>query len=323
MTEFDGRTEIERKLAEEARIASPPGPQDANGNAEPGVAQAWPPGPLPPTPTAAPPPAKPSTLERWKDKGGVLGTIAAGLLFLVKVFGPIFALLGKLKFLVVFKTIFLTFGSMALSIWAYSTQFGWRFAVGLVLLIFFHECGHAFAGLLKGNKPGIMVFVPFMGAFVTLKGMGRDIEEDAFVGIMGPVFGTIGGLVCVGLFALTHDPFYLSLAYFNFFMNLFNLAPTVPLDGGWIVPLFSPKLLAVGAVLMVVFGFRNPMIWVLGLMSLPRIVSGWKADPKTQPYYAVPTKSRIVYGFAYVGLAAFLGVLMMACHAQLEALMGR
>ncbi len=350
MSDYDGRTEIERKLDEEERLrrraeahaAAQALLANQGSLSESAQTATWPPASetpvFVPQPGSAatnqpldasgaalrtPPPAKPSVLHRWKDQGGILGAIATGLLFVFKFLAPAFAVLGKLKFLLVFKTIALTFGSMALSMWAYSTQFGWRFGVGLVLLIFFHECGHAIAGMMKGIKPGIMVFIPFMGAFVTLKGMGRTIEQDAFIGIMGPVFGAIGGLICVALYAVTEDPFFLSLAYFNFFMNLFNLAPTVPLDGGWIVPLFSPKLLAVGAILMVVFGFRNPMIWVLGFMSLPRIIGGWKADPATQPYYAVSTKAKVGYGFAYVGLAAFLGIAMMACSGQLEAFLGR
>lgn len=314
MTERDERTEIERKLEEEAAARKTAAIATEPVTFVPYSGSAAPNTPLDPESgaalrTAGSVPARPSTLHRTKDRGGVIGWIAGALLLLFKYIAP------ALKFVLLLKPFLLTFGTMAVSMWAYSTQFGWRFGVGLVLLIFFHECGHATAGIIKGHKPGMMVFVPFMGAFVTTKGFGRSIVTDAFIGIMGPVFGAIGGLICCGLYAATADPFYMTLAYFNFFMNLFNLAPTVPLDGGWIVPLFSPKLLAIGAVLMVVLGFRNPMIWVLGLMSLPRIIGGWKADPATQPYYRVSTGVKIGYGLAYVGLACFLALSMVASSA--------
>ncbi len=60
-------------------------------------------------------------------------------------------------------------------------------------------------------------------------------------------------------------------------------------------------------ILAVIVGFKNPLIWLLLLASLPRIVGGWKADPATQPYYQVATADKWKYGFAYLGLASFLG----------------
>ena len=328
MLENDGRTEIERKLEAESRakaegelVAAPaepvatPTPQERFSSpvaygAQPMTEQTGeapqvytaPLGGTPPIPMR-----RKSTLERWREKGGFLGTIATALIFLAKVGAPLFALLLKVKFL------FLPLISMAASIWAYSTIFGLPFAVGIVALLFIHECGHATAGLLRGIKPSTMVFIPFMGAVVTLRGHGKSLEQDAFIGIMGPVFGTLAGVGCLLLGLVTGKPIFFALAYFNFFMNLFNLIPTAPLDGGWIAPLFSPKLLAVGVVLMLYVGRFNPMIWLLGLMSLPRIIGGWKANPATQPYYRVSAAAKLKYGLIYVGLAAFLAIAMSLC----------
>ncbi|MDR3710136.1 MAG: hypothetical protein P4L33_17720 [Capsulimonadaceae bacterium] len=307
MAEMDGQTEIERKLAEQ---------EAAEASRREIEKQAWPPEPGAPMTTEqariVEPPRRRSLLEQWKDRGGVLGGLAAAVIFVLKVVAPVLSLL--VKFLFVFKTVLITFGSMALSMWFYSTRFGWAFAVGIVLLIFVHESGHATASRIKGLKVGPMVFVPFMGAFVTSSGVSRTLEMDAFIGIMGPVFGTIAGIVCVILGFVTHQPVFFGLAYFNFFMNLFNLTPAVPLDGAWIAPLFSPKLLAFGAVLMLFLGFMNPLIWILGLLSLPRVIAGWKADPATQPYYRVSNAARWKYGFAYLGLIALLAFGMVVTH---------
>jgi len=229
-------------------------------------------------------------------------------MFLAKVGGPLILLLSKLKFLLVGAKIALALGSMLVSMWAYSAVFGWRLAVGIVLLIFIHECGHALAAKVRGIPTGIMVFVPFMGAFVTTKRYGQNLEEDAFIGIMGPFVGSLASLACYLMYIPTGNPFWIVLGQWGFFVNLFNLLPTPPLDGGWIAPLFSPKLLAIGAVIAVVVGFRNPLIWILLVASIPRIISGWKADPKTQPYYKVPAAAKWKYGIAYLGLAALLAV---------------
>lgn len=103
-------------------------------------------------------------------------------------------------------------------------------------------------------------------------------------------------------------------------MNLFNLAPTPPLDGGWITPLFSPKLLAVGAVLLLFLIPLNPFIAVLALMSLPRIIAGWKAKPEESDYYQATASVRWKFGAAYLGLAAFLALLGFGLHSYLSAL---
>lgn len=282
---------------------------------------------------AAPPSAadfayteKPSLLQRWKAKGGVLGGIASFLLLIAKVAAPLIALLTKLKFLAVglklltAGKLLLGGGSMLLSMWVWGLIYGWPFGVGIVLMIFIHECGHALAARMRGIPTGIMVFVPLMGAFVTTGRYGKSIVEDAFIGIMGPVFGTLAGLGCLVLYAVTpgHSPFWLALAQVNFFMNLFNLAPTPPLDGGWITPLFSPKLLAVGAVLLLFLVRYNPLIIVLAVMSLPRIISGWKAKPEDSPYYQATAADRWKFGAAYLGLAAFLAVLGYTVHSYLS-----
>ena len=295
------------------------------------------PGPTPPgvqpNPYYAAPPLfvyaqPPSLLERWKAKGGILGGIASALLLLAKVGAPLLALLAKLKFLLValklltFGKFLLGGGSMLLSMWVWASLYGWPFGVGIVLLIFIHECGHALAARMRGIPTGIMVFIPLMGAFVTTKRYGKNIVEDAFIGIMGPVFGTLAGVGCLVIYALTpaHSPFWLALAQFNFFMNLFNLAPTAPLDGGWITPLFSPKLLAVGAVLLLFLVPYNPLILILALMSLPRIISGWKAKPEESPYYQATAADRWKFGAAYLGLAAFLALANYGLQGHLAIL---
>lgn len=313
---IDVEEEIRRRILAERTIQNrdaqlPSGP--ANPSPEPITPQ--------PYYAAQPPPQNPSLLQRKQQQGGVIGAIAGLLLLLAKIGAPVLAVLAKLKFLLValkFGKVALTLGSMLLSMWVYAKFYGWPFGIGMVLLIFVHECGHALAARMRGIHASFMVFIPFMGGLYAAKRAGKDVVEEAFIGIMGPVVGTLGALVCVGLYFATGSLFWLALASWGFFVNLFNLAPTAPLDGGWITPVFSPKLLAVGVVLLILVGFRNPFIWILGLMSLPRIIGGWKADPKTQPYYQATAADRWRYALAYIGLIAFLGVGWYRLHIFLR-----
>jgi Zn-dependent protease len=189
-----------------------------------------------------------------------------------------------------------------------------------VLSIFFHECGHAIAAKSRGIPISGMVFIPFMGAAVFTSRRGKSLGEDAFIGIMGPVFGTIYTIGCIGLFFVTHATVFIALAYMIALMNLFNLIPIAPLDGGWIVPVFSPKVLAVGAIFVIPLFLwtHNIFLLLLAGLSLPRIISGWKAKPQDSPYFQVQPGERLTYAIAYPALAGFLALLMYAAQTMMN-----
>ncbi len=175
-----------------------------------------------PLPHYAAPPPRPSLVEQLKARGGIMGLLASLFAVFAKFKFLLFALL-KLKFL-------LGFGSMLVSMWAWGAIYGWKFGVGLVLLIFIHECGHVAAFRLRGIPVTGMVFIPFMGAFVTGKRGGQDAAENAFIGIMGPVFGALAGIVCLLVYSVSPISFWTALAQWSFLINLFNLLP-IPTPG--------------------------------------------------------------------------------------------
>lgn len=331
----DIEAEIRRQMLEERRykalMSAPPNPDavsllDTNSSVPSAqtysALSASPPvvPPLPATPAPVVPPLPPAAPSA-ENAPGASGKPRKGLLGIWAIILSVAVKLKSLLFLAKFATfskLILTGGSMAISMWAWSLRFGWKFAVGFVLLIFIHECGHALAARRLGHPIGIMVFIPFMGAFVTSRG-GRSLVEDAYVGIMGPVFGTLGGCVCCLIYLLTRYPFWLALAAVNFQVNLFNLAPTAPLDGGWISPIFSPKLLLPGLILLALLFHSNALIWVLAFLSLPRIIGGWQQSAPSQ-FYAVGPRDRLIYGLAWAGLAAFLALATNLIHNHFAAL---
>ncbi|MEA2552591.1 MAG: hypothetical protein QOJ65_767 [Fimbriimonadaceae bacterium] len=244
----------------------------------------------------------------WAKKLGPLGTF---LLVVAAKAKTVFAfLLPALKFLKLGKVL-LTSSTMLLSIVVYSALFGWKFAVGFVVCIFVHEMGHVLAAKYYGIPVSAPVFIPLFGALILQKRSAKSAWIEAVIGIGGPLAGTVSALACWAIFQTTGNVLFLGLAYTAFFLNLFNMTPIFPLDGGWIVGAISPYLWAVGLVLMLAMLFTghmtNPMIIVLILMSLPRVWAALKrgtADPEGGEQ-TTPTQ-KWTMGFAYVGLCAFL-----------------
>jgi len=215
-------------------------------------------------------------------------------------------LIPVLKF---FPVLLKTGGTMLLTIWLYAQTWGWWYALGFVLLIFVHECGHLLAARRIGLKVGAPVFIPFMGAFIALKEAPPNAWIEAQVGIGGPLLGTAGAAACDGLYRITGNPLFRALAFSGFLLNLFNLAPIGFLDGGRIVTALSPWLWLVGTaiiglLLVTHFSFLLLLIFVV---SLPRLFSLFrKKSAEEARYYEVLPGQRLVMGALYFGLIAAL-----------------
>jgi Zn-dependent protease len=217
--------------------------------------------------------------------------------------------------------VLLTSGTMLLSILAYSWLFGWKYAVGFVLLIFVHEMGHFVAARLCGLDVGAPTFIPFVGAWIEMKQMPHNAEVEAYVGIAGPLAGSLASLV-VYFFARHYDSqLLLALAYSGFFLNLFNLIPVPPFDGGRVTAVLSPKLWLLGAPLLVaLFFYRpSPLLIMMVILAAPRVYKAWKgaSTPEEQAYYVASAETRFNYGVMYVGLVAFLAVMCDELHQEL------
>jgi Zn-dependent protease len=264
------------------------------------------------------PPRKPDGATSTAKK--IFGPAAVVLILALKLFGKLkFVLLPILKF---FPTLLKTGGSMILALGGYAMLYGWRFGAGLVALIFVHECGHLVAAKKLGLKVGAPVFIPFMGAIIALKEAPRNAWIEAQVAIGGPMLGTLGALLCYGLFFATGDPLYKALAYTGFFLNLFNLAPIGFLDGGRIATALSPWLWVVGAVIivaMIITSF-NPLLCLIFVFSIPRLISLFrKRTDEEKRYFEVTPTQRIIMAVLYFGLAAGLAGAMKGTFEKLPA----
>lgn len=223
----------------------------------------------------------------------------------------------KLKWLalVATKIKFVGAGLSALvSIGAYTLIWGWKFALGFVALLFVHEMGHVLQLRREGIPASAPYFIPFLGAVVAMKRMPDDAAAEARVGLAGPVLGSLGILAPLALWALTGEDLFQALAFVGFFVNLINLVPVLPLDGGRAMAALSPWVWVLGlaalAVLMVVwFSPIILLILALGGVEVYGRLKAWRAkDPAALRFHTVTPRDRALILATYVGLVAVLSL---------------
>lgn len=221
-----------------------------------------------------------------------------------------------------FSKLLLSGGSMLLSVFAYALVYGWRYAAGLVALIFCHEMGHFVVARRAGLRVGLPAFIPFVGAWVALQDLPKDARTEAFIGIAGPVAGTVAALACYAVARQSGSQLLLALAYAGFFLNLFNLIPIAPFDGGRITAILSPRIWLAGAPIVVAaFLWRpSPIYLLVGLVAIPQLKAAWHYDPSTpanQAYHEVSGEDRMTYAVFYLGLIVFLALMVTDLGAEL------
>jgi Zn-dependent protease len=268
--------------------------------------------PLPETPPAPPAPRN-DRRPVWRRALGLL--TALGLLVLK--FG---AKLKALLLLVPKLKLFTTSATMLVSVAAYALIWGWRFAAGFVVLLLVHEMGHVIQLRREGIKASAPMFIPFLGALVAMKELPKDAAAEARVGLAGPVLGSLGALVPLGLWALTGDELFQALAFVGFFLNLFNLLPVLPLDGGRAMAALSPWMWVVGYVLLVgaTIAFPNPIMLLILLFGGLETWRRWqqRKTAEARAYNRLRPATRAAVAAVYLGLAAALAVGMDATFLE-------
>ncbi len=249
--------------------------------------------------------------RRWSDLARKLWAPIAALGLLVWKFKAVALAVFKLK-------VFATSASMLVSVAAYAWIWGWKFAVGFVLLLLVHEMGHVLELRRQGVPASAPLFIPFLGAVVGMKEMPKDAWREARVALAGPILGSLGAAAVWIAGEALDSELLIALAFVGFFLNLFNLLPIVPLDGGRAMAAIHPAFWAVGLAGLVALAIVAPnpillLILVLGGLELWRRWKGRK-DPGAAEYYRVRPWQRIVTGVTYVGLAALLAVAMSASY---------
>jgi Zn-dependent protease len=249
----------------------------------------------------------------WKRAGGGIAAIAIVAVKLAAKLKAVLLLLPKLKLLT-------TSGTMLVSVGAYSLIWGWKFAVGFVVLLFVHEMGHVVQLRREGVPASAPVFIPFLGAVVAAKSLGGNALAEARVGLAGPVLGTLGAGGALAIAGATDSDFWRALAFTGFFLNLFNLLPVVPLDGGRAMAAMAPWMWFAGllGILVLAFVFPNPIILLIALFAAMETWRRWRArkagGDEAAAYYRVAPVHRAMVAAVYLALIALLVVGMDVSH---------
>ncbi len=267
-------------------------------------------------------PAQPAS--RGRRNGGVVAGILAFLAFV----------LGKLSYvgLLVLKLKGLGFTviSTGLTALIYAQLFGWAFGVGIVLLILVHESGHVVVARIIGLPVTLPVMIPFLGAFVSMKQQPRTVAQESIMAIGGPVLGSIAAALCyVGYLQMPNSStgqLLRALAYFGFLINLFNLIPLTPLDGGRVTSLLSKwfnvagLLIAAGLLLFEVQSGTtvNPVLFLVLIFGAFGTYQRFRSTRLNPAYYAVDPQTKIIVGALYLGLLFALGLGMLNTSAILR-----
>lgn len=247
------------------------------------------------------------TAPKPRRPGGIVGSALVGLALLAAKFK---ALLLSAKWLIFAPKLLFSLGGVLLSLWLYATFWGWKFALVFIALIAVHELGHYATFRLFGTPVSLPLFVPGLGAFVSSP-MTNDPGRNAIAAIMGPVFGVAASALCWSYGLATGEPFWIAAAYTGFFLNLFNLIPAFPLDGGRVAGAIDGRLWLVGAVLIVGWIVWSHTFSIFALIivafvlvqSVPRALAAFRGevDPKMQ--IGAPGQ-RAILALAYFGLLA-------------------
>jgi len=251
--------------------------------------------------------------KRLRDLGRKLWAPVAALGFLLLKFKTALLAVFKLK-------IFATSGSMLVSVAAYALIWGWKFAVGFVLLLFLHELGHVIELRRQGVPATAPLFIPFLGAVVGMKQMPKDAWREAQVALAGPVLGSLAAAATWGVGEALDSELLVALAYVGFLLNLFNLLPIVPLDGGRAVAAIHPAFWAVGLAALVALTIiaPNPILLIVLVLGGLELWRRWqeRGNPAAAAYYRVRPWQRVTVGVVYVGLAALLALGMSATFVE-------
>jgi Zn-dependent protease len=161
-----------------------------------------------------------------------------------------FLFISKLKWILVFLKFFklTTVITIIVSLVAYGLTYGWLFGIALIYILMIHEMGHVWAMKRLNIPTHATLFIPFIGALARGKELAKNAYDDAFISYMGPTFGFLSIIPAILLYLLTGTEFWMLVVLIGSVINLFNLIPITPFDGGHIVKVINFKLVIVGFV---------------------------------------------------------------------------
>lgn len=194
----------------------------------------------------------------------------------------LFAKLGSKISSVFFKLLksfkLLKVGLAAASLVGYSVLYNWKFAILLMVAIGWHESGHVWAMRRVGIKTKGFYFLPFIGGAAIAEDEFKSDADNAYVSIMGPIWGLLMSAVAGALYYITGQPLWAAASGWMAMLNIFNLLPITPLDGGRIMRCITfgihQGLGVIFLILSMIAGVYVMFHFHIGLFAILLIVGG-------------------------------------------------
>lgn len=200
---------------------------------------------------------------------------------------------------------------VSLTIFVLAVVINFKYAVGYLCMLAVHELGHYVVAKLLRLNVNFGGFTP-LGAYIIHENT-KSCRENADIAIGGPIFGTIFGVICYIFYYATSDYTFLVLSFNSILLNLANLIPVNPLDGGQIVEAISPVLCYIGFPFLVYLfvsakGLKTKIlllfIIVIGIYKTYKFTTKYKTDT----YYKIDKSSKLKFTIIYGMLALFLAI---------------
>lgn len=239
--------------------------------------------------------------------------------------GHLFVLAGIVfKLLKTAKVFKVALAAASLSV--YSMMFSVEFALALIAILVFHEYGHLRAMKKFGIPTKGMYLIPFVGG-LAVGDKPKSRWQDVYISLMGPIYGLVMTLVFYVAYLITGGHFVGLVASTSALINLFNLLPVYPLDGGRVVKslvfsgrkyialvalLFLSALFAVGA-----FKFGLALIGFFIILGVLDIVAEWRVSLTEDITPLKPYGIWFCLLWYLAILAAFLIVIVLIAHSGL------
>ncbi len=263
----------------------------------------------------APPAAPAAPARAGGRRRGFWGSLLAGLVAVLK-YGGLLLKLGAFKGTLI---------TMAISVFFYSLFFGPVFAVAFVALILVHEMGHFVVARRMGEDVSAPMFIPFLGALINMRRPPRTVAREATVAMAGPLVGTLVSLAILALAVGLHSEFLAALAYIGCLLNLFNLIPASPLDGGRVTAAVSKWANLVGLVILIGYAAwaftiahaASPILLIIVVVAGYSTWGRFRQARRQPEYLTVPMRTRFVVGGAYLALVLAAALGLAASHPYL------
>ncbi len=125
------------------------------------------------------------------------------------------------------------------SVAGYAWLFSIEFALMLIACLVVHEYGHVRAMKYFGIKTKGIYLIPFVGGLAVSDDKITTRWQDVVISLMGPAFGLFTSVLGVVLYYATEMEIFAGVAVLSALLNLFNLLPILPLDGGHVLKSIS------------------------------------------------------------------------------------